>query len=146
MQKVKRARLKVQVRPGDGKSRVKWQLHTGPSQTPQVTQVRFINRVPESRKPSCERRRRRTFFFRCLLLFLQFIGERYSATGQDQVICFETDARVTIRVSTKDWKAVSAALDRNQPTTNFSKGHLNYGESPLTDRSAGIGPMNGVAA
>jgi hypothetical protein len=47
--------------------------------------------------------------------FLQFIGEHYSATGQDQLIFFED----TDRMSTKKWRAVSSALDRNQPTTQF---------------------------
>ncbi len=65
--------------------------------------------------------------------FLQFIGEHYSATGQDhwQLIFFETKDRV----STEDWKAVSAALDRNhwQPTTKFSDRNPNYGENPWTD-------------
>ncbi len=48
-------------------------------------------------------------------LFLQFIGEHYSAAGQDQLIFFEDNTRM----STKKWKAVSSALDRNQPTTRF---------------------------
>ena len=39
--------------------------------------------------------------------FLQFIGEHSSAAGQDQLVFFETHDRM----STKDWKAVSAALD-----------------------------------
>ncbi len=64
--------------------------------------------------------------------FLQFIGE-HSATGQDQLVFFETDDRM----STKDWKAVSAALDRNQPTTKFSNYNppANFGENPITDTS-----------
>ena len=70
--------------------------------------------------------------------FLQFIGEHYPATGQGQLIFFETNDRM----STKDWKAVSAALDRNQPTTKFSNWNPNYGENPLTDRSSGVGPMH----
>jgi hypothetical protein len=52
--------------------------------------------------------------------FLQSIGEQYSATGQDQVIFFETTSNDL--VPTKEWKqwnAVSAALDRNQPTTKL---------------------------
>jgi hypothetical protein len=46
-------------------------------------------------------------FYRGFLLFcsLQFIGEHHSATGQDQVIVFETNDQV----STKDWKAASLA-------------------------------------
>jgi hypothetical protein len=70
--------------------------------------------------------------------FLQFIGEHYSATGQDQLAFFETNDRM----STKDWKAISAALDRNQPTTKFSSWNPNYGENPLTNRSSGIGPIH----
>jgi hypothetical protein len=71
---------------------------------------------------------------------LQFIGEHYSATGQDQLIFFED----TDRMSTKKWKAVSSALDRNQPTTQFSNRTPNYGENPLTDRSSGVGPIHGI--
>jgi hypothetical protein len=70
--------------------------------------------------------------------FLQFIGEHYSATGQDQLVFFETNDRM----STRDWKAVSAALDRNQPTRKFSSWNPNYGENPLADRSSGIGPVH----
>ncbi len=43
-----------------------------------------------------------------------------------------------------DWKAVPAALDRNQPTTKFGQGLLDRSENPLTDRSSGIGPMHGI--
>jgi hypothetical protein len=75
-----------------------------------------------------------------LSAFLQFIGKQYSATGQDQVIVFETSDLV----STRDWKAPSAALDRNQPTTKFGQGPLNRGENPLRDRSSGIGPIHCV--
>ena len=57
-----------------------------------------------------------------------------------QVIFFETSDLV----STRDWKAVSAALDRNQPTTKFGQGFLNRSENPVTDRSSGIGPMHGI--
>jgi hypothetical protein len=69
--------------------------------------------------------------------FLQFIGEHYSAAGQDQLVFFETNDRM----STKEWKAVSSALDRNQPTTEpeLSTRTPNYGENPLTDRSSGVG-------
>ena len=70
--------------------------------------------------------------------FLQFIGEHSSAAGQDQLAFFETNDRM----STKDWKAVSSALDRNQPTTKFSTRTPNYGENPLTDRSSGVGPIH----
>jgi hypothetical protein len=70
--------------------------------------------------------------------FLQFIGVHYSAAGQDQLVFFQTNDRM----STKDWKAVSAALDRNQPTTKFSTRNPNYGENPLTDRSSGVGPIH----
>jgi hypothetical protein len=47
-------------------------------------------------------------------------------------------------MSTKKWKAVSSALDRNQPTTQFSNRNQNYGENPLTDRSSGVGPIPGI--
>jgi hypothetical protein len=57
-------------------------------------------------------RRGSLYFLQMFTAFLQFIGKQYSATGQDQVIVFETKDLV----STQDWKAVSAALDRNQPT------------------------------
>ena len=82
------------------------------------------------------------FFLQIFTSFLQFIGEHYSAHGQDQIIFFGTnDLR-----STKDWKAVSAALDRNQPTTRlpFRVEKSNHGDNPLTDRSSGIGPMHGI--
>jgi hypothetical protein len=58
------------------------------------------------------------YFSQMFTAFLQFIGKQYSAAGQDQVIFFETNDLV----STRDWKAVSAALDRNQPTTKFGQG------------------------
>jgi hypothetical protein len=72
--------------------------------------------------------------------FLQFIGKQYSAAGQDPVIFFETSDLV----STREWKAVSAALDRNQPTTKFGQGLMNRSESTLADGSSGIGPMHGI--
>jgi hypothetical protein len=72
--------------------------------------------------------------------YLQFLGKQYSATGQDQLIFFETKDLV----STRNWKAVSAALDRNQPTTKLGQGLLNRGSNPLTDRSSGVGPMHGI--
>jgi hypothetical protein len=50
--------------------------------------------------------------------YMQFIGRQYSTTEQDPVIFFETRDLM----STRDWKAVPAALDRNQPTTNSDKG------------------------
>jgi hypothetical protein len=65
------------------------------------------------------------------------VREVHSATGKDQLIFFETEDRM----STKDWKAVSAALDENQPTTKLSNCNPNLGENPLTDRSSGIGPI-----
>jgi hypothetical protein len=76
--------------------------------------------------------------------FLQFIGKQYSATGQDQVIFFQVETNDL--VSTGDWKAASAAPDRNKPTTKFGQGPLNRGENPLTvtDRSSGIGPIHCV--
>ena len=49
-------------------------------------------------------------FLQWFAAFLQFTGKQYSTTGQDQVIFFETNDQL----STKAWKAVSAALDRNQ--------------------------------
>jgi hypothetical protein len=45
---------------------------------------------------------------------------------------------------TKGWKAISSALDRNQPTTTFLCGNQTRGTNPLTDRSSGIGPMHGI--
>jgi hypothetical protein len=72
--------------------------------------------------------------------YLQFIGRQYSTTEQDPVIFFETKDLV----STRDWKAVSAALDRNQPTTKSCQEPMNRSENPLTDRSSGIGPMHGI--
>ncbi len=72
--------------------------------------------------------------------FLEFIGEHYSAAGQNQLVFFETNERM----STKDWRAVSSALDRSQPATKFSARTPNYGENPLTDRSSGVlvGPVH----
>jgi len=80
------------------------------------------------------------YFLQIFTTFLQSIGEQFSATGQDQVIFFETDDRLP----TTGWKAVSLALDRNQPTTTFLCGNQTCGTNPLTDRSSGIGPMHGV--
>ena len=80
------------------------------------------------------------YFLHLFTAYLQFLGKQYSATGQDQVIFFETDDLVP----TRDWKAVSAALDRNQPTTKLGQGLLNRGRNPLTDRSSGVGPMHGI--
>jgi hypothetical protein len=51
-------------------------------------------------------------------LFCHWAGPR------DQIIFFDSETKD--RLSTKDWKAVSAALDRNQPTTKFSNGNPNY--------------------
>jgi hypothetical protein len=69
--------------------------------------------------------------------FLQFIGKHTSAAGQDQFVFFETNDRMP----TKEWKAVSPALDKNQPTTKFSNWNPNNGENPLADRSSGVGPV-----
>ena len=80
------------------------------------------------------------YFLQIFTAFLQSIGEQYSATGQDQVIFFETDDQMP----TKGWKAISSALDRNQPTTTFPCGNQICGTNPLTDRSSGIGPMHGI--
>lgn len=78
------------------------------------------------------------YFLQTFTAFLQFIGAHYPATGRDQITFFETNDRM----STKDWKAVQAALDRNQLTTKFSNCNPNFGENPLTDRSSGIGPIH----
>jgi hypothetical protein len=84
------------------------------------------------------------YFLQMIAAYLQFIVRQYSATGQDPVIFFETKDLV----STREWKAVPAALDsdRNQPTgtTKFGQGLLDRSENPLTDRSSGIGPMHGI--
>ncbi len=81
-----------------------------------------------------------------LTAFLQFIDEHDSATGKDQVIVLRLLSKCLLSLELR--RAVSAALDRNQPTTKVSKGHLNNGEnpafSPLTDRSSCIGPIHGV--
>ena len=80
------------------------------------------------------------YFLQMFTAYMQFIGRQYSTTEQDPVIFFETKDLM----STRDWKAVPAALDRNQPTTKFGQGLLDRSENPLTDRSSGIGPMHGV--
>ena len=80
------------------------------------------------------------YFLQMFTAYLQFLGKQYSATGQDQLIFFETKDLV----STRNWKAVSAARDRNQPTTKLGQGLLNRGSNPLTDRSSGVGPMHGI--
>jgi hypothetical protein len=80
------------------------------------------------------------YFLQMFAAYLQFIGGQYSATGQDPVIFFETKDLV----STREWKAVQAALDSNQPTTKFGQGLLDRSDNPLNDRSSGIGPMHGI--
>ncbi len=81
------------------------------------------------------------YFLQMFTAYMQFIGRQYSATTeQDPVIFFETKDLM----STRDWKVVPAALDRNQPTTKFGQGLLDRSENPLTDRSSGIGPIHGV--
>jgi hypothetical protein len=80
------------------------------------------------------------YFIQMFTAYLQFIGRQYSTTEQDPVIFFETKDLV----STRDWKAVSAALDRNQPTTKFGQGLLDRSRNPITDRSSGIGPRHGI--
>jgi hypothetical protein len=80
------------------------------------------------------------YFLQIFTNYLQFLGEHYPATGQDPVIFLETDDLMP----TKGWKAVASALDRNQPTTTFLGGNRNNAESPLTDRSSGIGPIHGI--
>ncbi len=80
------------------------------------------------------------YFLQMFTAYMQFIGRQYSAAEQDPVIFFETKDLV----STRDWKAVPAALDRNQPTTKFGQGLLDRSKNPLTDRSSGIGPMYGI--
>jgi hypothetical protein len=80
------------------------------------------------------------YFLQMRTAFLQILGKQYSTTRQDQVTFLETNDLVP----TRDWKAASAALDRNQPTTRFGQGLLNRGRNPLTDsdRSSGVGPMH----
>jgi hypothetical protein len=80
------------------------------------------------------------YFLQMFTAYMQFIGRQYPTTEQDPVIFFETKDLM----STRDWKAVPAAIDRNQPTTKFGQGLLDRSENPLTDRSSGIGPMHGV--
>ncbi len=80
------------------------------------------------------------YFLQMFTAYLQFIGRQYSTTEQDLVIFFETKDLV----STREWKAVPAALDRSQPTTKFGQGLLDRSENPLADRSSGIGPMQGI--
>jgi hypothetical protein len=82
------------------------------------------------------------YFLQMFAAYLQFtsIGRQYSAAGQGPFIFFETKDLV----STREWKAVPAALDRNQPTTKFGQGLLDRSDNPLTDRSSGIGPMHGI--
>jgi hypothetical protein len=46
-------------------------------------------------------------YLQIFISYLQCIGKQYSATGQSRVIYFFTDDMA----STKDWKAVPAALD-----------------------------------
>jgi hypothetical protein len=70
-----------------------------------------------------------------LTAYLQFIGERYSATGQGQVIYFYFEA--DDMMPTGVWKA-------DQPTVKFSAEHTTHGKPPLTDRSSGIAPMHGI--
>jgi hypothetical protein len=85
------------------------------------------------------------FFLQMLTAYLQFLGKQYSATGQDQLICFETKDLLVVSTRNCQWKAVSAALDRNQPRTiKLGQGLLNRGSNPLTDRSSGVGPMHGI--
>jgi hypothetical protein len=81
-----------------------------------------------------------TLLLQMFAAYLQFIGRQYSTTEQDPVIFFETKDLVF----TRDWKAVSAALDRNQPTTKFGQGLLGRSRNPITDRSSGIGPRHGI--
>jgi hypothetical protein len=80
------------------------------------------------------------YFLQMFTAYMQLIGKQYSTTEQDPVIFFETKDLM----STRDWKAVPVALDRNQPTTKFGKGLFDRRENPLTDRSSGIGPMHGI--
>ena len=80
------------------------------------------------------------YFLQMFTTYLQFLGEHYTAKGQDPVIFFETDDRKP----TKGWKAVPSALDRNQPTTTFLYGNRILMADPLTDRSSGVGPMHGI--
>jgi hypothetical protein len=59
--------------------------------------------------------------------FLQFLGEHYPTTRHDEVIYFEAEDLIP-----KGWKAVPAALDRNQPTTVLSNGNLTHPYSLYT--------------
>ena len=95
----------------------------------------------------------RCTFCRHLPLFCSLLANiilPLSGKDQPEIIFFETNfnGKLKDRMSTGDWKAASAALDRNQPTTKFStrNGNLNpnYGGNPLTDRPSGIGPMHGI--
>jgi len=58
-------------------------------------------------------------------------------TGSTPLLIF-LETKDSDLVSTRNWKAVSAALDRNQPTTILGQGLLNRGRNPLTDRSSGV--------
>jgi hypothetical protein len=59
-------------------------------------------------------------YLQIFIHYLQCMGEQYSANGQRHVIYFHTDDMA----STRDWKAISPALDTgiNQPTISFTDG------------------------
>ncbi len=74
--------------------------------------------------------------------YLPCIGEQYSATGQSRVIYFSTNDMAP----TRDWKAIPAALDTNQPTIPFQVVPETEGQrtNAPTDRSSGVGPVRGI--
>jgi len=79
-------------------------------------------------------------YLRIFIIYLQCIGEQYTATGQSRVIYFHTDDMV----STRDWKDIPAALDIRQPTISFNNGIDGPRSNPVTDRSSGVGPIHGI--
>ena len=79
-------------------------------------------------------------YLQIFIHYLQCIGEQYSANGQRPVIYFHTDDMA----STRDWKAIPPALDTNQPTIHFTDGTEDQRPNPVTNRSAGVGPIPGI--
>ena len=83
----------------------------------------------------------RCTFCRYLPLFCSLLANIILPLGRIR----SSSLKLTIKCPPrKSWKAVSAALDRIQPTTRLPVGNLNQGVNPLTDRSSGIGPMHGM--
>ena len=76
----------------------------------------------------------RCTFYRFLSLFCSSLANIILPQGRTRSFVFETDDQMP----TGGWKAISAALDRNQRTTTLLCGNLTRGVSPLTDRSFGI--------